>query len=100
MLVHILGGALVGIQLLADPQPRRGATIMPHNIGHFFLAIDPKAFRDEGDFEGDLDDVIDILHGTPPADPAMPVLVAGEPEDMMHAKRRRRGCRCRRASIR
>ena len=28
-----------------------------------------------------------MLHATPPADPAEPVLVAGEPEDIMRAKR-------------
>lgn len=86
MLVHILGGALVGSSFspIRNRDPRAD---LPHNIGHFFLALDPKAFREEGAFEGDLDDVIDILHATPPADPAMPVLVAGEPEDMMKAKR-------------
>jgi LDH2 family malate/lactate/ureidoglycolate dehydrogenase len=86
MLVHILGGALVGSSF-SPIRLRSGRDDQPHNIGHFFLAIDPKAFREEGAFEGDLDDVIDILHATPPADPALPVLVAGEPEDAMRAKR-------------
>lgn len=90
MLVHILGGALVGSSF-SPIRNRSGRDDQPHNIGHFFLALDPKAFRDPGAFEGDLDDVIDILHATPPADPAMPVLVAGEPEDMMKAKRLREG---------
>ena len=44
------------------------------------MAIDPGAFRDEGEFERDLDDVIDVLHGAKRADPAQPVLVAGDPE--------------------
>lgn len=86
MLVHILGGTLVG----AAFSPIRNRTQkpdQPHNIGHFFLAMDPKAFREEGAFEGDLDDALDVLHATPPADPAEPVLVPGEPEDLMRAKR-------------
>jgi LDH2 family malate/lactate/ureidoglycolate dehydrogenase len=61
------------------------------NIGHFFLAIDPKAFRPEGAFEDDLDAVIDVFHETPPTDPAAPVLVAGDPETLSQEKRSREG---------
>jgi LDH2 family malate/lactate/ureidoglycolate dehydrogenase len=86
MLVHILGGALVGSSF-SPIRNRSGRDDQPHNIGHFFLALDPKAFREAGAFEADLDEVIDVLHATPPADPSLPVLVAGEPEDMMRAKR-------------
>ena len=53
----------------------------PHNIGHFFLAIDPRAFRAEGEFEEDLDQVIDVLHKAPRLrSRRSPVLVAGDPE--------------------
>jgi LDH2 family malate/lactate/ureidoglycolate dehydrogenase len=85
-MVHILGGALVG----ASFSPIRNRTAgknAPHNIGHFFMALDPKAFRDADAFEADLDDVIDELHATPPASPDDPVLVAGEPEDRIRAAR-------------
>jgi LDH2 family malate/lactate/ureidoglycolate dehydrogenase len=51
-----------------------------YNIGHFFIAIDPDAFRDEGEFEDDLDDMIDALHAARPVDALQPVLVAGDPE--------------------
>ena len=90
MMVHILGGALMG----ASFSPIRLKSVgkdAAHNIGHFFMAINPAAFREEGEFEDDLDDVIDILHATPPAQPTEPVLVAGEPEDIMHAKRSAEG---------
>jgi len=79
VLVHILGGTLSG----ASFSPIRNRTQRssdPHNIGHFFLAIDPRAFRGDGEFEDDLDQVIDTLHGAKRADPAQPVLVAGDPE--------------------
>ncbi len=79
VMVHILGGALSG----ASFSPIRNRTQRssdPHNIGHFFLAIDPRAFRGDGEFEDDLDQVIDTLHGAKRADPAQPVLVAGDPE--------------------
>jgi LDH2 family malate/lactate/ureidoglycolate dehydrogenase len=87
---HILGGALSG----ASFSPIRVRTQKPGDpdrLGHFFLAIDPKAFRPEGAFEDDLDAVIDVLHATPPIDPARPVLVPGDPERSARAKRLREG---------
>ena len=52
----------------------------PHNIGHFFMAIDPRTFRADGAFEEDLDQVIDVLHNAKRVDANQPVLVAGDPE--------------------
>lgn len=63
----------------------------PDNIGHFFLALDPKAFRPEGAFEADVDAVVDELHAASPVDPALPVLVAGDPEARARAERERSG---------
>jgi LDH2 family malate/lactate/ureidoglycolate dehydrogenase len=90
MMVHILAGTLSG----GSFSPIRNRTQRPsdpHNIGHFFLAIDPRAFRPEGAFEDDLDQVIDVLHGARRADPAQPVLVAGDPELATRAARLRDG---------
>ena len=90
LMVHILGGALSG----ASFSPIRVRTQKPSDpdrLGHFFLAIDPKAFRPEGAFEEDLDAVIDELHGTTPVDAAQPVLVAGDPEAAARERRLREG---------
>ena len=90
VMVHILAGTLAG----ASFSPIRNKTQKPsdpHDIGHFFMAIDPRAFRDEGAFEDDLDQVIDILHGTKRADPNQPVLVAGDPELLTRAERLEQG---------
>src|SRR6476661_8214651 len=90
VMVHILGGTLAG----ASFSPLRNRTQRdsdPHNIGHFFMAIDPGAFRDDGEFEADLDDVIDVLHGAKRADPKQPVLVAGDPERLTRAERLEQG---------
>ncbi len=90
VLVHILGGTLAG----ASFSPIRNRTQRPsdpHNIGHFFLAIDPRAFRGDGEFEEDLDQVIDVLHHARRADPAQPVLVAGDPEMATRRERLQRG---------
>ena len=90
VMVHILGGVLAG----ASFSPIRNKTQKasdPHNIGHFFMAIDPRAFRGDGEFERDLDQVIDVLHGAQRADPAQPVLVAGDPEMATRAERLENG---------
>lgn len=90
VLVHILAGTLSG----ASFSPIRNRTQKPsdpHDIGHFFLAIDPRAFRSDGEFERDLDQVIDVLHGAKRADAAQPVLVAGDPEMATRDERLRDG---------
>jgi LDH2 family malate/lactate/ureidoglycolate dehydrogenase len=90
MMVHILGGTLVG----ASFSPIRNKTQKaedPDDLGHFFMALDPAAFRAPGLFEDDLDAAIDVLHATPAVDPAKPVLVAGEPEQAERARRLRDG---------
>jgi LDH2 family malate/lactate/ureidoglycolate dehydrogenase len=90
VMVHVLAGTLAG----ASFSPIRNRTQKPsdpHNIGHFFMAIDPKAFREEGAFEEDLDQVIDVLHATRRADPGQPVLVAGDPEMLTRAERLEQG---------
>ena len=90
LMVHILGGTLSG----ASFSPIRVKTQKPSDpdrLGHFFLAIDPKVWRPEGEFENDLDAVIDVLHGTPPVDPAQPVLVPGDPEAVSRERRLKDG---------
>jgi LDH2 family malate/lactate/ureidoglycolate dehydrogenase len=90
VMVHILGGTLSG----ASFSPIRNRTQKPsdpHNIGHFFLAIDPRAFRAGGEFEDDLDQVIDVLHNARRADPVQPVLVAGDPEMATRSERLQHG---------
>jgi LDH2 family malate/lactate/ureidoglycolate dehydrogenase len=90
LMVHILGGTLSG----ASFSPIRVKTQKqsdPDRLGHFFLAIDPKVFRPDGEFEEDLDAVIDVLHGTAPLDPAQPVLVPGDPEAAARERRLREG---------
>ncbi len=51
-----------------------------HGVGHFFFAVDPTRFRDEGDVESAVDALGARLRATPPIDPGRPVLVAGDPE--------------------
>ncbi len=86
MMAHILGGVLSGGSFSPIHQPKEGPSD-PENIGHFFMALDPDFFREEGAFESDLDDVIDYMHNVKPVDPAAPVLVAGDPEVRIREER-------------
>jgi LDH2 family malate/lactate/ureidoglycolate dehydrogenase len=90
LMVHILGGTLSGASF-SPIRVRTQKDSDPDRLGHFFLAIDPKAFRAEGEFEDDLDAVIDVLHAAPAIDPAQPVLVAGDPEAAAREQRLRDG---------
>jgi LDH2 family malate/lactate/ureidoglycolate dehydrogenase len=90
VLVHILGGALSGASF-SPIRKRTQRESDPHNIGHFFMAINPRAFRAEGEFERDLDEVIDVLHDAKRADPEQPVLVAGDPEMATRKERLQNG---------
>ena len=90
MMVQILAGALSGGSF-SPIRNRTQAGADPDNIGHFFLAIDPKAFRADGSFEDDVEAAIDVLHRARPVHPELPVLVAGEPEELARRERRQGG---------
>jgi LDH2 family malate/lactate/ureidoglycolate dehydrogenase len=90
VMVQILSATLAGGSFTPIRRRTQGKGD-PDNIGHFLMAIDPTAFRAEGEFENDLDDVIDVLHASPPSDECEPVLVAGEPEALAREQRLRDG---------
>jgi LDH2 family malate/lactate/ureidoglycolate dehydrogenase len=90
VMAHILGGVLSGASF-SPLRVRRQRPEDPDDLGHFLMAIDPAAFREEGAFEADLGAAIDVLHATPPVDPALPVLVPGDPEALCRAERLRDG---------
>ena len=89
-MVEILSASFSGASL--DTSPNHGSN-KPGSmeIGHFFLAIDPTQFREEGEFEASTDELIDMLHATKPLDPEHPVMVAGEPENIVRAERKSTG---------
>jgi LDH2 family malate/lactate/ureidoglycolate dehydrogenase len=79
VMAQILAGTLSG----GSFSPIRNRTQKPSdpdNIGHFFMALNPAAFRPMENFQSDLDAVIDTLHGIRPMHVDEPVLVPGDPE--------------------
>src|SRR4051795_8327375 len=85
VMVNILGACLSGSTLITDPMHTKKPQGM--DIGHFFMAIDPGIFREEGDFEKDVARFMSDLRGTTPVDQAQPVMVAGDPQWKNAAKR-------------
>ena len=90
VMVQILSATLAGASFTPLRKRTQGRGD-PDEIGHFLMALDPTVFRDEGEFERDLDDVIDVLHDARPTSPDQPVLVAGEPEAIAREERSRTG---------
>jgi LDH2 family malate/lactate/ureidoglycolate dehydrogenase len=90
LFAQIFGAALAG----GSFSPVRNRTQRPgdpDNIGHFFMALDPAAFRPAGAFEEDVATIVDTLRATPPADAAEPVLLPGDPERAARDERLRNG---------
>lgn len=90
LMAQVLGGTLGGSSLAVRQQALRKPGD-PDDVGHFFLALNPDAFRDAGSFEDDLDELIDTMRDTPPANAAQPVLVPGDPEVAARDERIRSG---------
>lgn len=85
VMVEVLSNILSGTPAWQEPPS-------PHRlVGHFFLVIDPRGFRDGTEFEQDLDGMLGALRATRPIDPSEPVLVPGDPEHRTRAERERAG---------
>ncbi|GGC91134.1 Ldh family oxidoreductase [Chelatococcus reniformis] len=86
VMAQLLGSTLAGGSF-SPFRVRDAAPGAPDNIGHFFLALDPRAFRLGGSFEEEAAAIVDALRATPAVDPLHPVVVAGEPEFERRAER-------------
>ncbi|HUA76901.1 MAG TPA: Ldh family oxidoreductase [Acetobacteraceae bacterium] len=88
-MVNILSSCLSGAMQITDPtRPERPTG---PEIGHFFLALDPRLFRDPAEFRVEVAGFCDALRATRPLDPEVPVLVAGDPERATAARRAQEG---------
>ncbi|MBV9859701.1 MAG: Ldh family oxidoreductase [Alphaproteobacteria bacterium] len=88
-MVNILGSCLSGATLITDPMHTKKP--QGNDIGHCFIALDPGLFRERAEFEADVSRFCNDLRATEPADPAQPVMVAGDPQWNNAAKRRDEG---------
>lgn len=91
LVVDLLAGLLSGAAYLSHVKSWVDAPDEPQNLGHFFILIDTK-FLGSGEWLASrMTDFAAILHGSPAADPAKPVIVPGEIELGKMAKQRRDG---------
>jgi LDH2 family malate/lactate/ureidoglycolate dehydrogenase len=90
LFAQILGSTLGGGSF-SPVRNRTQKSDEPDNIGHFFLAMNPAAFRPIEEYHADLDAVIDALRESQPADPSQPVLIPGDPERLTRVARSAEG---------
>ena len=93
VMVDLLAGLLSGAAYLThvsawDKQPEKA-----QDLGHVFIAIDATKLAPPDVLRARMADFAAIIHATPPADPARPVLLPGERELALLHRQRRDGVR-------
>lgn len=91
LIVDLFAGLLSGAAYLTHVKSWVDAPEEPQNLGHFFILIDTKKLGSTDWLIARMNDFAAILHDSPPADPAVPVLVPGEIELGKMAQQRRDG---------
>jgi len=91
---ELLAGALTGGGTLST------VPFETDRIGNNMLSFlfDPRRLPGADELEEEIAAAIDYVKASPPVDPALPVLVAGEPENMARAQRRANGILVERAT--
>lgn len=80
LMVDLFAGLLSGAGYLTHVKSWSDAPDQPQDLGHFFILIDVGRLGSSEWLAGRMRDFAAILHASPPADPARPVIVPGEIE--------------------
>ena len=80
LVVDLFAGLLSGAAYLTHVSSWSEDPEKPQNLGHFFIALDTTKLGAAEWLRGRMEDFRAILHASPPADPASPVVVPGEIE--------------------
>ena len=80
LIVDLFAGLLSGAAYLTHVSSWSDNPEAPQDLGHFFLLIDASRLGPADWLAARMRDFAAILHDTPPADPAAPVLLPGEIE--------------------
>jgi ureidoglycolate dehydrogenase (NAD+) len=89
LVVDLFAGLLSGAAYLTHVKSWSDEPEAPQDLGHVFVAIDTRRLGSEEWLAARMEDFARILHETPPADPAKPVLLPGERElDAMERQQR------------
>lgn len=89
VMVDLFAGVLSGADYLTRVGNWIDAPQRPQKIGHFFIVVDTARLGSPEWLAERVADFARIVHETPPADPARPVMLPGEIE-MGHMERQRR----------
>jgi uncharacterized oxidoreductase len=87
VVTELLAGALSGGPTIQPANPRLGGTI--NNM--FSVLVDPARLAGVDWLRREIDGFVDFVKASPPADPAAPVLVPGDPERLARERRAREG---------
>ncbi|MDP9028238.1 MAG: Ldh family oxidoreductase [Actinomycetota bacterium] len=87
MIVEILGGVLSGAAIAHDLGNMYTDFERPQNVGHWMLALNIEAVMPIPMFAERMQSLIAMVRATPATDAARPVLLPGEPEDIVSAVR-------------
>jgi ureidoglycolate dehydrogenase (NAD+) len=91
LIVDLFAGLLSGAAYLTHVKSWLDAPEEPQNLGHFFIVFDAKALGPPEWLAARMMDFSAILHESPPADPAAPVLLPGEIELNNFERQRKQG---------
>ena len=91
LIVDLFAGLLSGAAYLTRVKSWSDEPDQPQDLGHFFFLIDTRVLGDSAWLAARMADFAAILHDTPPADPARPVLLPGEIEMSNFVRQRRDG---------
>lgn len=91
LIVDLFAGLLSGAAFLTHVSSWSENPEAPSDLGHFFFLIDASRLGPADWLAGRMRDFAAILHDTPPADPAAPVLLPGEIELGRLERHRREG---------
>ena len=80
LMVDLFAGLLSGASYLTHVKSWSEEPEAPQDLGHFFVAIDTARLGNAQWLRMRMEDFARLLHDTPPADPAQPVLLPGEIE--------------------
>jgi ureidoglycolate dehydrogenase (NAD+) len=91
LMVDLLAGVLSGAAFLTQVRSWVDHPDEPQNLGHFFLLFDTKSLGAAPWLAERMREFRSIIHATPPADAAAPVLLPGEIELTNLVRQRREG---------
>lgn len=83
MAVDILSGVMSGARFLTGISSWSDAMHAPQQLGHFFVLIDPARLIGADKYMAAMAAFSEIVHSTPPADAAAPVILPGEREQAL-----------------